>query len=222
MEDADPPWLDIDLASLHQVTDPDQAAVVADPARSRFLHPFLGRALTVSEAAAELDCSPNAMLYRVRRMVDLRLLHVVSTRTRPGRPVKVYRSVHDGYFVPMDVMRYDDLRHRVASQGRVLVNQLIDAYTAVLAASTDSGRVLARNRVGELWATDLLPTRNRHGQPTFLCDLTITLSADQADQIRDTLASAMHLSLAAERSSNPLTPNGASYLFMAGLLPLPE
>src|SRR4051794_15550694 len=115
MEDHNSPWGSIDPSSLHRVTDPDQAAIIADATRSRFLQPFPAREATVSDAAAQLGCTPNSTLYRVRRMTDAGLLRVVRVVRRAGRPMKVYRSVHDGYLVPLDTMRYDDLRHRVAA-----------------------------------------------------------------------------------------------------------
>lgn len=220
MTDRNSPWADVDLDALHRVTDPAQAAIVADPIRSSFLRPFLGRACTVSEAAATLGCTPNAMLYRVRRMIDVGLLQIVGTRTRPGRPIKIYCSVHDGYFVPMNVMRYDDLRDRVASQGRTLVNQLTDAYAAVLFSSPDSGRALLRNRDGEVWATDLPPEKNHRGNSVFLCDLTVALTPQEALSIRETLTTAMDRCLSARPDRKSRAASGEPYLFVAGLLPL--
>lgn len=220
MEEQDSPWLDIDVASLHRVGDPDQAAIVADPVRAGFLRPFLGRELAVTQAAIEASCSPNAMLYRVRRMLDVGLLRVVSTRQRPGRPIKIYQSCHDGYFVPMDVMRYDDLRHRVATQGRSLAEHLTDAYTAVLASSGHSGRVLARNRAGDVWASDLLPNANHRGQPSFLGDVTVWLTREDAESVRHLLNAALDRALAASRT-DPSEGRAIRepYLLVAGVLP---
>lgn len=139
-------------ASAPCVTSLDATAVQVGVA----LQPFLGRENTVVRAAAELGCEPNATLYRVRRMHSLGILRMVREEPRAGRPVEVYRSVHEGYFVPTEVMRHDDLRHRVATQGRVLVENLIASYVAVLGDSKHSGRVFARNRQGQIWASDLL------------------------------------------------------------------
>lgn len=210
----------MDLDSLHRVSDPDQAAVLADPVRSRFLRPFLGCARSVSQAADQVGCSPNAMLYRVRRMVELGLIRVVSMRSRPGRPIQIYRSVHDGYFVPMDVMRYDDLRHRVATQGRSLDGQLTDAYTTVLATSGHSGRVLARNRSGDIWSTDLLPVANHKGQPSFLGDVNIWLTRDEAAEVRRLLNVALERGLAASRDPEEGRATRETYLVVAGILPI--
>lgn len=222
MKGADSPWSGIDAAALHRVDAPAQAAIVADPLRSRYLRPFLGRELTVTQAAVEVGCTPNTMLYRVRRMLDAGLLRVVTTRRRPGRAVNVYRSTHDGYFVPNEAMPYDDLKHRVTSQGRGIIEQLFNAYTAVLFRSGNSGRVLARDDNGEVWSSDLPPAVNHQGQPAYLSDGTFWLTPDEAAQIRDLLAAAT----AVGRTESPETADGKitrqPYLIYRAILPRPE
>jgi DNA-binding Lrp family transcriptional regulator len=221
MEDRDSPWRGIDAGQLHRIDDPAQAAIITDSSRSRFLAPFLGRERTVTQAAAELGCTPNAMLYRVRRMVDVGLLTVAGIKNRPGRPIKVYRSSHDGYFVPNEAMPYDDLRHRVASQGRSLIEHLTDAYTDVLFRSGNSGRVLARDDHGDYWTTDLPPSVNHKGQPAFITDIAVNLSPDEAAQIRDVLANAINRGLdhsRQSRNSNAAHP----YMMFCAILPLPD
>lgn len=220
MEDQDSPWWQtIDITALHRVENPGQAAILADPIRSRFLGPFLGRERTVTEAAAEVGCTPGAMLYRVRRMVQADLLDVVAIRKRSGRAIKVYRSRHDGYFVPNETMHYDDLRHRVTSQGRVLVERLTDAYADILFRSGNSGRAMARDDAGDYWTTDLPPATNHKGQPAFLTDMTIALTAEEATQIRDLLASAMNR--ARDQSRNTTDASKHPYLMFCSILPIP-
>ncbi len=218
MEDADSPWAGIDPGTLHRVVDPAQAVIVGDPIRSRFLRPFLGRERTVTEAATEVGCTPNTMLYRVRRMLDVGLLRVVASRSRPGRSIKLYRSSHDGYFVPNEAMPYDDLAHRVTQQGRGLIEQLFDAYTAVLFRSGHSGRALARVADGGVWSSDLPPSTNHRGQPAYLADGVFWLSTDEATKIRELLA-------ASTRIATPDDETGKitrqPYLIYRALLPIP-
>lgn len=219
MEDAHSPWSGIDPSTLHRVVDPAQAVIVGDPIRSRFLQPFLGRELTVTQAAAEIGCTPNTMLYRVHRMLDAGLLRVVAMRPRPGRSIKVYRSSHDGYFVPNEAMPYDDLAHRVSQQGRGLIDQLFDAYTAVLFRSGHSGRVFARDTAGDVWSSDLPPSTNHRGQPAYLTDATLWLTTDEAAQIRDLLAAATGPTgsdTAADKTGK------RRYLLYRALLPIPD
>lgn len=205
------------------MTDPDQAAVIADPERSRFLGPFLGRESTVTQAAAQVGCSPNAMLYRVRRMLALDILTVVREVRRAGRAVKIYRAAHDGYFVPTEVMHYDDVRHRVATYGRALVTGLIDSYTAVLADAELSGRILVRQG-GRVWGSDLLPEHNRRGQPAHFADAVVHLTQQEAEQVRDLLSRVEERSLCASRpaydGSGRTSPDGRQpYLVVGAILP---
>lgn len=221
MEELNSPWAGIDVGTLHRVTDPRQAVIVADPVRSSFLRPFLGRTSTVTAAAAEVGCSANAMLYRVRRMLAAGVLRVVGTRPRAGRAVTLYRSSHDGYFVPMDALPYDDLRHRVATQGRVLSDQLVAAYTEVLARSGSTGRVLARAGSGDVWATDLLPSADHRGRPAFFADVTVWLTAAEAAAVRRLLTTAIDTALEASRTASEDRTPRAPYVLAAAVLPHP-
>lgn len=87
----------VDFYRIHTET---QAAILDDRALARFFHPFLGREKTVSQAAAEVGCKLNAMHYRVKTFLEVGLLKVIREEKRAGRPVKVYRSVADAFFVP--------------------------------------------------------------------------------------------------------------------------
>ena len=82
--------------------DPRAARFVADPQASRFLEPFIGRERTASEVATELGVAVSSMLYRIRQLLDLQLLRVARVEARGGRPIKHYRAVADGFFVPFE------------------------------------------------------------------------------------------------------------------------
>lgn len=83
-----------------RVEEPEAARIVTDPAARRFLVPFIGRERTVGNVAAELGVDVSSMLYRVRQFVRLGLVEEVRLEPRRGRPVRHYRSVADGFFVP--------------------------------------------------------------------------------------------------------------------------
>lgn len=222
MKDLDPPWADIDLRALHRVTDEEQAAIIADPVRAQFLRPFLGQECTVTSAAAQVSVSPNALLYRVGRMLDVGLLRVVREEPRAGRAVKVYRSVHDGYLVPMEAMRYDDLRHRLQRHGRVLSQQLTEAYARVLERSgTRGARVFARTSAGDLWSSDLTPAANHRGQPAHFSDATVWLTRGEATRVRQILLEATERALSDGRAARPGDPR-QPYLVVAAILPVPD
>ncbi|WP_345215470.1 helix-turn-helix domain-containing protein [Georgenia halophila] len=192
---------------------------MGDPLRSRFLQPFLGRELSVGQAATELGCSPNAMLYRVRNMLDVDLLRITQTRHRRGRPIKVYRSAFEGYFVPNEAMPYDDLRHRVTSQERRLAEQVVDAYTTVLFRSGNSGRVLARDSNGDVWASDLPPSLNEQGQPVLMVDVRVDLTNEEALHIRDLFAAAIKRGRRASRNPQAEGSPPKPYLLNCAILP---
>lgn len=222
MEDLDSPWSDIDLETLHRVTDPEQAAIIVDPVRAAFLSPFLGQECTVTSAARQVGVTPNALLYRVRRMVAASLLQVVREESRSGRAVKVYRSSHDGYLVPMETMGYDDLRHQLRRHGRVLTEQLIEAYATVLERSgTDGARVLARNAKGDVWSSDLTPAVNHHGNPVHFSDMTVLLTRQEAAEVRQILLDATDRALAGNRAGRG-EAGRQNYLVAAAILPVPD
>lgn len=86
-----------------RVEEPEAARIVTDPAARRFLLPFIGRDRTVSNVAAELEVDTSSMLYRVRQFIRLGLIKEVRVEPRQGRPIRYYRSVADGFFVPFQV-----------------------------------------------------------------------------------------------------------------------
>jgi hypothetical protein len=223
MEELDSPWAGVDVETLHRVTDPDQAAILVDPSRVRFLRPFLGRECTVTKAARLVGVTPNGMLYRVRRMLDVGLLQLVREEPRAGRAVKIYRSCHDGYLVPMEAMRYDDLRHRVRSHGRLLADQMTEAYATVLAtSSTEGARVLARSNTGDVWSSDLTPAVNCRGQPVHFSDVTVWLTRHEAQQVRQLLLAATQRALDATRYGSNRIPGRDPYLLVGAILPTPD
>ena len=102
------------------ITDPLAARLLLDPAEVHFFEPFLGRELTISEAAASLGCKPNSLLARVQRMLACGLLEVSRELPRAGRAIKVYRSVAETFFVPLSRSAITDHGVWAASRARLL------------------------------------------------------------------------------------------------------
>ncbi len=98
------------------VTAGDAAEALTDPQTLRHLAPFLGRTSTVADAARESGEKPNTTLKRVQRFVELGLLEVVGERKRPGRPVKLYRTVADVFFVPFEATHSESLEAALAER----------------------------------------------------------------------------------------------------------
>ncbi|CAA9325373.1 MAG: hypothetical protein AVDCRST_MAG61-2566, partial [uncultured Friedmanniella sp.] len=164
------------------VSDQTQARFLTDPAKKTFFVPFLARERRVAEAAAEVGCSINRMLYQVRTLLGSGLLEVVREERRAGRAVRVYRSVHDAYFVPFSATPYDTLEQRILVQGDPIWAGLIAAYADALRRSQRHGHLL--RRVGELvQTTDQLPDSTPSGQALFWSDSTITIRDADARQL---------------------------------------
>lgn len=104
------PWREV---AFRTVDDPRAARILADPEATFWLEPFLGRVRSASEAARELGRPLDAVRYRLRRMADAGLVEVVGERRRSGRPVKLWRSVADGFVVPFEATPYADLEERI-------------------------------------------------------------------------------------------------------------
>lgn len=95
----------------------DQAAeALTDPTTLRYLAPFLGRTLSVAEAARESGEKPNTTLKRVQRFQAMGLLEVVGERKRAGRPVRLYRTVADVFFVPFEATHSESLEAALAER----------------------------------------------------------------------------------------------------------
>lgn len=105
-----------DGASVAIVNAGAASDVLMDPRALRHLAPFLGRAVTITQASEETGEKPNTTLKRVRRYLDVGLIEVVDVLPRRGRPTKVYRTVADVFFVPFEATRSDSLEGALAER----------------------------------------------------------------------------------------------------------
>jgi hypothetical protein len=201
----------------HVVADRRQARYLTDPAKKQFFLPFLARERRVAQAAAEVGCSINRMLYQVRTLVDAGLLQMLREEPRAGRPVRVYRSVHDAYFVPFAATPYDTLEQRISVQGDPIWAGLVAAYADALRSSRRHGHLL--HRTGDtVQTTDQLPNTTPTGQALFWSDSTILLRDVDArllgEEVRQWYDKAQRLS--AETRDDR---TARRYLCLAALLP---
>jgi hypothetical protein len=98
------------------ITDRQAADILTQPNTLRQLEPFLGRALTITQAAKELKQKPNTVLSRVRRFVKLGLLEVTQDIKRKGRSIKKYRTAADMFFVPYEATSAETLESAMAER----------------------------------------------------------------------------------------------------------
>ena len=104
------PWRQV---SFRTVTDPRAATLLSDPDWVPWIEPFLGRTRSIAEVAAELGRPLDAVRYRVRRLHEAGVLEIVGQRKRAGRPIRLYRTVADGFVVPFEATPFVDLEERI-------------------------------------------------------------------------------------------------------------
>lgn len=138
--------------NFHTVDDPVQARLLTDPKSQAFFRPFLAREATATSAAEELDADLNAVLYRLKTFQAAGLVHVVREIPRHGRPIKVYRSVHDAYFIPYAVTPFATLEERLLQQLTTDARERAKLQAKRLGDAGQSGQRLYRNDLGETWS----------------------------------------------------------------------
>lgn len=133
------------------VQDEEQARLLSDVKSFNYFIPFVAKERTVSEAAREVGCTLEAMLYRVNQFCKAGLLEVTRLKKRAGRSVKLYRSVAEAFFVPFHLTPFADLEERLA--GTMLANQqqLLSALANTLKLQQAYGQRIYRAPDGEVW-----------------------------------------------------------------------
>ena len=121
--------------AFHTVTDLEQARLLSNPSSFKFFEPFIARERSVTDAAEEVGCKLDTMLYRVKTLLKAGLLKVSRLEKRAGRPIKHYRSVHDAYFVPFEVTPYAELEERMRDHHRSQEAVILPAVTKLLRES---------------------------------------------------------------------------------------
>ena len=207
--------------SFHTVTDAEQARLLTEPVSKEFFKPFLTRERSASEAAAVMQCNLNTMLYRIKTLLRAGLIGVVGERPRKGRTVKVYRSLHDTYFVPFSVTPYATLEERLGVQAEPIFAGLIRAYAAALRQNQRYGHHIFIGENGAVWTSDLLPELSPTGRPVVYSDMTVRMREEDARALGQELSSlfARAVRLGAQTHSDDAAQ---SYLHMVALLPLEE
>lgn len=133
-----------------EVKDPEQARLLSEPESFRFFGPFLAQDCTVSQAAKELNCNIDTMLYRVKTLMRVGLLKVVKTQSRRGRSVKVYRSGAEAYFLPFGVTAYQDIEAQWRQEFKRSNDIVIKALANVLRQLGREGKHIYRDELGEV------------------------------------------------------------------------
>ncbi len=134
------------------VEDERQAKLLSDAESFRYFKPFIARDRTVSQAAEEVGCNLDTMLYRVKTFLEAGLLRVDRLEPRAGRPIKHYRSLADAYLIPHSATPYADVEERLRAQMRAGHDVLVRGTAKVLRDRSQEGRrVYRRQDTGEVW-----------------------------------------------------------------------
>ena len=132
--------------------DPVQADILFNPASRRYFEPFVARSRTATQAAEEVGCTLNAMLYRVRTFTKASLLSVSYMEKRPGRAIKHYRSVYDAYLVPFRLTPFAGLEERMIAQMAPFWQEIAEGMARLLHDEEAEGQRIFRHESGAVWA----------------------------------------------------------------------
>jgi hypothetical protein len=212
----------IDSASFYTVKSAQQAQLLTEPRSKEFFKPFLARECSVSQAAKELNCNLNTMLYRVKTLQAAKLIKVTRKAKRKGREIKYYRSVHDAYFVPFKLTSYATLEERLEVQAEPIFSRLIHAYAHALKQSERFGNYLFLGPTGGVITTDLVPDLTPSGLPVVYSDFTAHLHKDEALKVADDLRDLFNYGFHAYSKTKPSDPQTHKYLLLVALLPVNE
>lgn len=119
-----------------KIADPEAVKILMDPSKIRLLAPFMTGACTVAQAAELTGYTQSALLYWVRRFVQLGLL----TETGPARPTRFQAITREFLVDPSRVMPLEDLLDQLYGS----------AWTRMLGGYTREYR-----RVSEDWFVSL-------------------------------------------------------------------
>src|SRR5690554_2904536 len=218
----------------HRITSEAAAAYLAVDEGRYFLRPFLERESSVAQAAELLGEPLDRTHYRVKRMLQLGILEVTREEARAGRPVKYYRSVGDGLFVPFSLTSAADLEESRRRTNAELDARLVHAQTVAMRELTDArGTWGFRLFLDDQGAThydfapedapddfDLQKLQVQPGSPAVVAAwLQLPLKREQAKELQREL---VELLLRYRAISEGESSGETDYLIHIGMGPLPD
>jgi Helix-turn-helix domain len=211
-----------DSSSFYTITNPQQAQLLSEPKSKEFFKPFLAQERSVTQAAQELGCNLNTMLYRVKILQAAKLIKVTRREKRKGREIKYYRSIHNAYFIPFQLTSYATLEERLEAQAEPIFANLINAYAHALKQNERFGNYLLRGLTGGVITTDFVPDFTPSGLPIVYSDMITSLSKQEALAIAEGLRDFFRQGSGA--SGQPKRPDSRhhNYLLMVAFLPVNE
>ena len=182
------------MSDWHWVTQADAADALLEPTTLRYFAVFIGRELTLSEAARRLEVKRTTLRYHVARFRAWGLLRLTQS-TNPTR--KTYSAVSERLFIPFAVSSWESLE--ACSQAAQAVYQhdfvadLNRAMEQQFRDATLGGTVIHRRDHASI-SVDFTPTPppNIDALPATDCGLwsswtTLHLTADEGRELEATL-----------------------------------
>ena len=136
-------------------TDAATADFLIDRGNHALIEQFWHRENTVASTAQRLALPANAVLYRVKKMLKLKLLEVARLEKRRGRPIAHYRLAADEFYIPFAVTQFETKAAFVRAQLEPLFEQLVQLEGRTSAADQARGGwgvQMAMNEHGNLWS----------------------------------------------------------------------
>ncbi len=211
---------ELDSGSFHTVTNTRQAQLLSEPKSKEFFKPFLAQECSVTQAAEEVGCNLNTMLYRVKTLQTAKLIRVTRKEKRKGREIKYYHSVHDAYFIPFKLTSYATLEERLQAQGDPIFTTLINAYAQALKQNERFGNYVLRGPTGGVMTTDFVPDLTPSGLPVVYSDMITSLSKKEALGLAEGLQDVFKRGYGKDKKSKRTSSQNNDYLLMVALLPL--
>lgn len=205
----------------HYVDDASQAELLADPKSLRYFGPFIGQEKSAKAAAAEVGVSVALMLYHLKRFLRTGLLIITRTESRPGRPIKHYRAVKDGFYVPLAATLFADEEERLQAYLKRRHDLTVSNAARLLREAGREGRRIFRAANGEIvtesagGVISADPFNDPSGPAAIDFDLDVRLTTQEAKALQKELYALM------ERYQHP-GREGKRYLLAVTLMPLAE
>jgi hypothetical protein len=106
------------------ITNAAASEYLANLTNFRCLVVFLGREITMSQAAEILETNLSRMHYQVARLLELELIRVTRVETRTGRAIKYYSAISERLFLPFDTTNFATLEEALAGVYQSLAHGL--------------------------------------------------------------------------------------------------
>ena len=112
------------------VTDSKVAQWLMNAENAKCLAHFSARAITVSEAAAQLALNANQAYKLIKRLEKLGLVHVERYEPRRGKPLRYYRTLASEFFIPPKVIPLEEFLYEVSCKlERTLSRRLANSFS---------------------------------------------------------------------------------------------